>query len=1094
MLAPGDALGPYRIRRCLGGGGMGVVYVADDPDGRPVALKTLGRADPSQAAALRREAAMLAHLRHPGIVAAAASGDHGDVPWLAMALVDGRPFGHPERGSATFAGTFALDGHDAPLAPGASIERASALPVLLRLCRVLSYLHGEGLVHADLKPDNVIVRADGQPVLVDFGLARRFNALASHEELDPRSIAGTPAYIAPELVRGEEIDARADLYALGCMLYEAVTGVPPLARSSVTRQLQAHLHERPLRPSALAAVDPALESVILGLLEKEPADRVGNAEVARAALLAAGVPEEPDPPPPGRPYLYRAGLVGQSDVIATVQAGLADGGLTVLRGPAGSGRTRLLAHLGESARDRSVLTVRCRGRADDLADLERFAGAEDLPDAPAARAARLVGRLAAGDGPVLVLVDDLGLADPVARALAAALTTPRKRLAAVATTPDDGPPGARVVPVPPLGTEAVHDMAAQMLGLRRVPAAFADDLAARSGGNPLVVAEILRAAVAAGLLALDTRGRWTVQGAGELRVLPTPASLRELVAGRLDGLSEAERAVVHAAAILGRALPAAWLDAMVDADPAASLAILVARQVLEDAPGGWLRFASAVIRDVVAEEIPPDERRALHVRAARAVDDPGEGAAHLAGAGDTAAAWDAWQEASRVALARNANGDVARMLRQALDLPGIAPSARAEARVALARACAAQSENAEAEDVAALAAAEADSDELRVTANVIAGRAALQIGSYARATAWFDRAIDVALAAGLRLRAADAEVWRSTVERRIGRFDEATRWLEAARGHAPDWVDVLVCQGELAGSQGRWDEAARCFRAALPRLGATSTLAPLINLAVAMRALGDPAAAIALLDEAAVRATGLGRVGMLAQIGLQRGLIELDRGNLDAAQASMAGAVAAARRYGERRLEGVALANLAEVSRQAGDRQAAEFRFVAALEIHREVGNRTFEAWTLGALGLVALDDGDLDRAASRSHEALAIQRAIDDVPEQARTLVQLARIARVGGDPAARDRLDEATALAGNAESSVLVAIACERGHLALVAGGDPGVALADARALAASAGDTGEVAATLQALERAVAAPTGTLVNGQVAADLPARLRPTS
>src|SRR3990172_171565 len=239
-----DRIGPYCILGTLGAGGMGVVYRARHVEtGQDVALKTvrIGRAELLQG--VRREIDALARLQHPGIVRVLEQGVEAGRPWYAMELLAGRslrqycreltgsaaaPDAHSDDSTLTRLTSSA--GREASRTPPqhAAVASASArlsadqttsvLRLARRLCVPLAFLHGEGLVHRDLKPDNVLITRDDRPVIIDFGLATQFEGRLSLVIQQSASYAeGTVAYIAPELIAGEVVDARADLYALGAM-------------------------------------------------------------------------------------------------------------------------------------------------------------------------------------------------------------------------------------------------------------------------------------------------------------------------------------------------------------------------------------------------------------------------------------------------------------------------------------------------------------------------------------------------------------------------------------------------------------------------------------------------------------------------------------------------------------------------------------------------------------------------------------------------------------------------------------------------------------------------------------------------------------
>ena len=255
-----------------------------------------------------------------------------------------------------------------PIAAGGAL--GVVLTILRRLCSTLAFLHGEGIVHRDLKPSNVLVQPDGTPVLVDFGLVSHFGGEISREALDIGEVGvGTVGYMAPEQIRGELLDARADLYSLGCILYELVTGRQPFVRATVPEVARAHLKAAPLPPSQFVdGIPPALDALTLQLLAKRPRDRLGHADAIAAALTdlgAEGGDEHVEWPKP-RPYLYRPDFVGRSEPLAELEQHLDDlrrrrGAIVLVGGESGVGKTRLAMELAHRAVTRKcvVLTGEC---------------------------------------------------------------------------------------------------------------------------------------------------------------------------------------------------------------------------------------------------------------------------------------------------------------------------------------------------------------------------------------------------------------------------------------------------------------------------------------------------------------------------------------------------------------------------------------------------------------------------------------------------------------------------------------------------------------------------------------------------------------
>ena len=272
------------------------------------------------------------------------------------------PPGYPARPAARRSGpSRSGSGRRAPAGGGGKLDEVVALAH--RLCAPLAFIHGEGLVHRDLKPANVFVLRDGTPVLMDFGVVSRARGMIGREALEVAGkVVGTAAYLAPEQARGQRVDARADLYALGCMLYEMTTGQPPFDGPSVAQILQAHLTADPRPPSEIVSgMPPALEGLILQLLAKERRGRMGYADDVAAALTGLGAPV-PAPSRPARSYLYRPETVGRAAILADLRGHLeaavaSRGSFVVLGGESGLGKTVVLAEIARAAVARRMQVV-----------------------------------------------------------------------------------------------------------------------------------------------------------------------------------------------------------------------------------------------------------------------------------------------------------------------------------------------------------------------------------------------------------------------------------------------------------------------------------------------------------------------------------------------------------------------------------------------------------------------------------------------------------------------------------------------------------------------------------------------------------------
>jgi hypothetical protein len=258
-----EFLGPYRLLQVLGRGGMGVVYKAwDSKLNRPLALKVLRERaellDKNQRERLQREAEAVAQLRHPHIVQIHAIGEHEGQPFVALEFLEGGSL------SRQLAGT--------PLPP----RRAATLAEMLA-CAV-EHAHAHGIVHRDLKPGNILMTADGEPKVADFGLAKRLNADLGHTQTGV--ILGTPSYMAPEQAKGhgKAVGPAADVYALGAVLYEMLTGRPPFRAASHLDTVLQVISLEPVSPRRLQPQVPRdLETICLKCLRKEPSQRYASA-------------------------------------------------------------------------------------------------------------------------------------------------------------------------------------------------------------------------------------------------------------------------------------------------------------------------------------------------------------------------------------------------------------------------------------------------------------------------------------------------------------------------------------------------------------------------------------------------------------------------------------------------------------------------------------------------------------------------------------------------------------------------------------------------------------------------------------------------
>ena len=257
----------------LGAGGMGQVFAVDHPIAGELAVKLLQEALLGEAVFVDRvakEGCAAARVAHANVVRIV---DHGmtgaGVPFVAMARISGLPLGSLI--------------HD-----GGPMSLARIRRIATQLLAGLAAIHAAGLVHADLKSDNLLLDAHDRLTIIDFGLAREATSTDDHH-----LISGTPEYMAPELIRGKGISPKSDLYAVGVILYELLTGTTPFAGGTASQIFERHLHDEVVPPSLRCpdrTVPRGLDELILRALAKDPRDRHCDAAELAAAVIAA-IPE-----------------------------------------------------------------------------------------------------------------------------------------------------------------------------------------------------------------------------------------------------------------------------------------------------------------------------------------------------------------------------------------------------------------------------------------------------------------------------------------------------------------------------------------------------------------------------------------------------------------------------------------------------------------------------------------------------------------------------------------------------------------------------------------------------------------------------------
>lgn len=262
----GQTLGPYAVERLLGQGGYAFVFAGRQPDGTPVAIKVLKSryaGDPQFASRFRNESETAAKLEHPNIIRIRSVAKMGEHVYFAMDLC--------------------ADSLSARLTREGPLPEEVILGIARDITAALEFAHQQGVIHRDLKPDNVLIRSDGSAVLTDFGIARAVSGYTASTGVN--MTIGTPHYLSPEQAQGRPLDPRVDFYALGVTLYKAATGEVPFSSTDWFELARMHVEDP---PPSMRKKRPELskrfERVVMKCLAKHPDDRYANAAELRADL------------------------------------------------------------------------------------------------------------------------------------------------------------------------------------------------------------------------------------------------------------------------------------------------------------------------------------------------------------------------------------------------------------------------------------------------------------------------------------------------------------------------------------------------------------------------------------------------------------------------------------------------------------------------------------------------------------------------------------------------------------------------------------------------------------------------------------------
>ncbi|MCP3904878.1 MAG: protein kinase [Planctomycetes bacterium] len=336
-----NRIGPYQVQREIGRGGMGLVLLArDERLQRDVAIKSLAprfAADAERLAHFRRESRIIAQLNHPHIAQVYHLLERDGQVHLVLEYVPGRSL-------------------EEMIDEGGALDLETALRICAQIAVAVAAAHARGIVHRDLKPANIRVTDDGVAKVLDFGIASfsRSDGEAASEDDDRErtSTAGTPGYMAPEQARGEPVDARADVFSLGCILYECLTGRPAFGGATIAQRLAATRDAAPDESRLPADLPEPVRALLVRCLAKDVDDRLADVAEARVVLDAAlGPGATPTPgsaaaaPVPGNLPAPATSFVGRSGQLRDLAKLVSEARLVSLTGTGGAGKTRLALEL-----------------------------------------------------------------------------------------------------------------------------------------------------------------------------------------------------------------------------------------------------------------------------------------------------------------------------------------------------------------------------------------------------------------------------------------------------------------------------------------------------------------------------------------------------------------------------------------------------------------------------------------------------------------------------------------------------------------------------------------------------------------------------
>lgn len=662
--------GHYEILAHIGSGGLGTVYRARDvADGAVVAVKMLNISGDEAQRRFLREFNILSRIRHPRVVRPLRWGVYERNPYFAMDFIYGRTLCELLTNTQDWQ----------------RLRTSQLLPLVSQIGEGLEYIHRLGFVHQDLKPSNIMVsEADGnlEVTILDLGLAR-FRASQENLQVSSGTITGTLEYMSPEQIRGRSVDQRSDLYSLGIILYEVLTGKPPFQGGSPHSVMLGHLNESPRPPRAyISGITSEIQSAVMKLVEKEPTKRyntVGrllqdlpNGSARSSHIETRAVPTSIGPAAFLVPQFQ--GREGEMKSLREILRESREGNrhMVIVSGEAGIGKSHVLDEIRADARlhKMRVLSGNCHeggvcaygpfveallpltaqqevqvsdvGKAAKmvLKEIQRPANVSQRDPYPTMEIlSEFLGDLSR-ETPTLFCIEDLQWADELSLKFLDFMSrepntapwvfglTCRKeregqlpaRIEALVTGADAHCVGH--FPLEPLSLEETTNLAASILGEPTVPDDEARRIREETGGNPLFTVELVRGAIEGGFIVQDIAGFWTWPRSSEW---PMPAGITQAIESRLGRLrSDHRRALEYASIFRGPfsfdLISEVWRgDELRLLEALEGLVRLDLLRAMEDREGRY-RFSHGLIQRTVYRGISEKKRELLHLEAGRALE------------------------------------------------------------------------------------------------------------------------------------------------------------------------------------------------------------------------------------------------------------------------------------------------------------------------------------------------------------------------------------------------------------------------------------------------------------------------------------------